>query len=91
MCKFTGYKTYLNGSLNVFFVDLNSETSLENVYNKYGTQHHTMYIGSIDYNNKLAYSANTTYVFICNWSMLELVHNKSKVIHYDTATKTWKS
>ena len=81
----------LNVSLKVFFVDLNSETSLENVYNKYAQQHHTMYIGSIDYNNKLAYSANTTHVFICNWSMLALVHNESKVIHYDTATKTWKS
>lgn len=81
----------LNGSLKVFFVDLNSETSLENVYNKYAQQHHTMYIGIIDYNNKLAYSANSTYVFICNWSMLALVSNESKVIHYDTATKTWKS
>ena len=82
---------FLNGSLNVFFVDLNSETSLENIYNKYSRQQGAMYIGFINYNNELAYSANTTYVFICDWSMLALVHNESKVIHYDTATKTWKS
>lgn len=80
----------LNGSLNVFFVDLNSEISLENVYNKYAQQHYAMYIGSINYNNKLAYNANTTYVFISNWGMVALVLNESKVIHYDTATKTWK-
>lgn len=80
----------LNGSLNVFFVDLNSEISLENVYNKYAQQHYAMYIGNINYNNKLAYNANTTYVFISNWGMVALVLNESKVIHYDTATKTWK-
>lgn len=80
----------LNGSLNVFFVDLNSEISLENVYNKYAQQHYAMYIGSINYNNKLAYNANTTYVFISNWGMVALALNESKVIHYDTATKTWK-
>lgn len=82
--------TEINGSLNVFFVDLNSEISLENVYNKYAQQHYAMYIGSINYNNKLAYNANTTYVFISNWGMVALVLNESKVIHYDTATKTWK-
>lgn len=82
--------TEINGSLNVFFVDLNSEISLENVYNKYAQQHYAMYIGNIDYNNKLAYNANTTYVFISNWGMVALVLNESKVIHYDTATKTWK-
>lgn len=82
--------TEINGSLNVFFVDLNSEISLENVYNKYAQQHYTMYIGNINYNNKLAYNANTTYVFISNWGMVALVLNESKVIHYDTATKTWK-
>ena len=81
---------FLNGSLNVFFVDLNSEISLENVYNKYAQQHYAMYIGNINYNNKLAYNANTTYVFISNWGMVALVLNESKVIHYDTATKTWK-
>ena len=82
--------TEINGSLNVFFVDLNSEISLENVYNKYAQQHYAMYIGNINYNNKLAYNANTTYVFISNWGMVALVLNESKVIHYDTATKTWK-
>lgn len=80
----------LNGSLNVFFVDLNSETSLENVFNKYAKQHYAMYIGSINYNNKLAYNANTTYVFISNWGMVALALNESKVIYYDIATKTWK-
>lgn len=82
--------TEINGSLNVFFVDLNSEISLENVYNKYAQQHYAMYIGNINYNNKLAYNANTTYVFISNWGMVALVLNESKVIYYDTATKTWK-
>lgn len=82
--------TEINGSLNVFFVDLNSEISLENVYNKYAQQHYAMYIGNINYNNKLAYNANTTYVFISNWGMVALVLNESKVIHYDIATKTWK-
>lgn len=82
--------TEINGSLNVFFVDLNSEISLENVYNKYAQQHYAMYIGNINYNNKLAYNASTTYVFISNWGMVALVLNESKVIHYDTATKTWK-
>lgn len=83
--------TSLNGSLNVFFVDLNSESSLENVYNKYAKQRHMMYIGYIAYNNKLAYNVNSTYVFMSNWSMVALVYNESKVISYDVGTKTWKS
>ena len=49
-----------------------------------------MYIGNINYNNKLAYNENTTYVFISNWSMVALAMNESKVIHYDPAIKTWK-
>lgn len=81
----------LNGSLNVFFVDLDSETSLENIFNKYANQRHRMYIGFIPYNNKLAYASNTTYVFMSNWAMAALVINESRVITYDTGTKTWKS
>lgn len=79
----------LNGSLNVSLVNLSSETSLENIYDKYAKQHNTMYIGSVDYNVNFAYSSNTMFVFICNWSMIALVMNSSKVVFYDPYTKTW--
>lgn len=80
----------LNGSLNVFFVDLNSETSLENIYNKYAKQQYAMYIGFINYNNKLAYKSNTTYVFMSCWDMVALAVNRPEVGSYDTSTKTWE-
>ena len=78
----------LNGR-NVFFVNLNSETSLENIYNKYARQQHAMYIGTIDYNNKMAYLSNTTYVFMCNWSMMAMAAGKAQLTTYDKSTKTW--
>ena len=81
----------LNGSLNVFFVNLNSETSLENIYNKYAQQAHAMYIGTIDYNNAMAYLSNTTYVFMCNWSMIAMAAGKTRLTTYDQSTKTWMS
>lgn len=81
----------LNGSLKVFFVDLNSETNLENVYKKYASQHYAMYIGIIDYNNKLAYRESTTYVFMSDWAMIALAAGKPEVTNYDTSTKTWRS
>lgn len=81
----------LNGSLNVFFVNLNSETSLENIYNKYAQQAHAMYIGTIDYNNAMAYLSNTTYVFMCNWSMIAMAAGKTRLTTYDKSTKTWMS
>lgn len=81
----------LNGSLNVFFVNLNSETSLENIYNKYAQQAHAMYIGTIDYNNAMAYFSNTTYVFMCNWSMIAMAAGKTRLTTYDKSTKTWMS
>lgn len=81
----------LNGSLKVFFVDLNSETSLENIYNKYAKQQGAMYIGFINYNNKLAYRLNTTYVFMSCWAMVALAVNRPEVGSYDTSTKTWIS
>lgn len=79
----------LNGSLNVFFVNLNSETSLENIYNKYAQQQHAMYIGTINYNNEMAYLSNTTYVFMCNWSMMAMAACKAQLTTYDKSTKTW--
>ena len=81
----------LNGSLNVFFVDLNSEASLENIYNKYAQQQHAMYVGTINYNNKMAYLSNTTYVFMCNWSMMAMAAGKAQLTTYDKSTKTWIS
>lgn len=81
----------LNGSLNVFFVDLNSETSLENIYNKYAMQQYAMYIGFINYNNELAYRSNTTLVFMSAWAMMALAVNTPEVGSYDTSTKTWIS
>lgn len=81
----------LNGSLNVFFVNLNSETSLENIYNKYAQQAHAMYIGTINYNNAMAYLSNTTYVFMCNWSMMAMAAGKTRLTTYDKSTKTWMS
>lgn len=81
----------LNGSLNVFFVNLNSETSLENIYNKYAQQAHAMYIGTIDYNNAMAYLSNTTYVFMCNWSMIAMAAGNTRLTTYDKSTKTWMS
>lgn len=83
--------TEINGSLKVFFVDLNSETSLENIYNKYAKQQGAMYIGFINYNNKLAYRSNTTYVFMSCWSMVALAVNRPEVGGYDVSTKTWIS
>lgn len=83
--------TEINGSFKVFFVDLNSETSLENIYNKYAQQHYAMYIGIIDYNNKLAYRENTTCVFMSDWSMIALAINIPEVGGYDVSTKTWIS
>lgn len=79
----------LNGSLNVFFVNLNSETSLENIYNKYAEQQYAMYIGTINYNNEMAYLSNTTYVFMCNWSMMAMAAGKPQLTTYDKSTKTW--
>ena len=81
----------LNGSLNVFFVDLNSEASLENIYNKYAQQQHAMYVGTINYDNKMAYLSNTTYVFMCNWSMMAMAAGKAQLTTYDKSTKTWMS
>ena len=83
--------TEINGSLNVFFVDLNSEASLENIYNKYAQQQHAMYVGTINYNNKMAYLSNTTYVFMCNWSMMAMTAGKAQLTTYDKSTKTWMS
>lgn len=83
--------TEINGSLNVFFVDLNSETSLENIYNKYAKQQGAMYIGFINYNNKLAYRSNTTCVFMSAWAMVALAVNRPEVGSYDVSTKTWLS
>lgn len=79
----------LNGSLNVFFVNLNSETSLENIYNKYAEQQYAMYIGTINYNNEMAYLSNTTYVFMCNWTMMAMAAGKPQLTTYDKSTKTW--
>ena len=81
--------TEINGSLNVFFVNLNSETSLENIYNKYAQQQYAMYIGTINYNNEMAYLSNTTYVFMCNWSMMAMAAGKAQLTTYDKSTKTW--
>lgn len=79
----------LNGSLNVFFVNLNSETSLENIYNKYAQQQYAMYIGTINYNNEMAYLSNTTYVFMCNWTMMAMADGEPQLTTYDKSTKTW--
>lgn len=78
-----------NGSLNVFFVNLNSEASLENIYNKYAQQQHAMYVGTIHYNNKMAYLSNTTYVFMCNWSMMAISYGSKQLTSYNPSTKTW--
>lgn len=48
-----------------------------------------MYIGTINYNNEMAYLSNTTYVFMCNWTMMAMADGKPQLTTYDKSTKTW--